>query len=75
MKMHAGWQTDRYRSVCQPRGPPVLSNVYSPETHSYTVSDNRFEVVDDGNGNQQLKFSKTVLRWIAKPRMARCLSP
>ncbi len=28
----------------------------SPETHSYTVSDNRFEVVDDGNGNQQLKL-------------------
>ena len=30
------------------------------DTHSYTVSDARFEVVDDGNGNQQLKLKDGV---------------
>ncbi len=52
--------------------PPVRLSVNlttadedSPETHSYTVSDNRFEVVDDGNGNQQLKLKDG---WIAKLR-------
>ena len=28
----------------------------SADTHSYTVSDSRFEIVDDGSGNQQLKL-------------------
>ncbi|WP_350333054.1 cadherin domain-containing protein [Coralliovum pocilloporae] len=28
----------------------------SGDTHSYTVSDSRFEVVDDGSGNKQLKL-------------------
>ncbi|MCV6600419.1 MAG: cadherin domain-containing protein, partial [Cohaesibacter sp.] len=32
----------------------------SGDSHSYTVSDNRFEVKDDGNGNMQLKLKDGV---------------
>ncbi|MCV6612921.1 MAG: VCBS domain-containing protein [Amphritea sp.] len=32
----------------------------SSDVHSYTVSDNRFEIVDDGSGNQQLKLKAGV---------------
>ncbi|TLP42867.1 tandem-95 repeat protein, partial [Cohaesibacter sp. CAU 1516] len=37
-------------------GTLTSSDVDSSDTHTYTVSDNRFEVVDDGSGNMVLKL-------------------
>ncbi len=37
-------------------GAVTTADEDNPEVHTYTVSDSRFEVVDDGNGNQQLKL-------------------
>ncbi|MCV6611838.1 MAG: VCBS domain-containing protein, partial [Amphritea sp.] len=41
-------------------GTLSTADVDNSDTHTYTVSDNRFEVVDDGSGNKQLKLKDGV---------------
>ena len=41
-------------------GTLSTTDVDTSDTHSYTVSDNRFEVVDDGSGNMVLKVKDGV---------------